>query len=71
MHISQQIERFKQYYSAGYSQADNVIRCFAKSEKDRKIKIAKAMTYITSLGLSLKIERSISDSSFIVKPLFN
>ena len=71
MGILEQLERFKQYYKAGYSQKDAAIKCFAKNEKDRKAKISKALTYIHSLGLLLKVEASDQDTSFLVKPLFH
>lgn len=69
--LSNQLESFKAYYNAGFRQSENVIKCFAKSNKDRDIKIGKALTFINSLGLMLKIEKSQSDNSFFVKPLFN
>lgn len=64
------MESFKQYYKTGYSQKENAIKCFAKNAKDRKAKISKALTYIHSLGLLLKVETCDQDSSFLVKPLF-
>lgn len=65
------LEAFKNYYNGGFKQSGESIKCLAKNEKDRNIKISKALTYIHSLGLLLKIEKSMTDSSFIVKALFN
>ena len=69
--LNNQLESFKAYYNAGFRQSENMIKCFAKNNKDREIKIGRALTCISSLSLLLKIEKSETDHSFIVKPLFN
>lgn len=69
--MKKQLDTFKNYYSSGFRQSGDAVKCLARNEKDRNVKIGKALMYIHSLGLMLKVEKSETDYSFMVKPLTN